>query len=125
MCGICGFVGSEDRAAVERMRDAMRHRGPDESGTFTDPNVSLGHRRVSFIDLEAGQQPCTNGDRSIAQVYNGEIYNHAELRARLEPLGHRYGSNSDTETSVHAYETYGPACVEKLHGMFAFVLYDR
>jgi asparagine synthase (glutamine-hydrolysing) len=125
MCGICGFVGSEDRDAIVRMRDALRHRGPDEADILTDPEVSLGHQRLAIVDLRTGQQPCYNEDRSIAVIFNGEIYNHEALRAALEPLGHRYRSNSDTETIVHAYETYGPACVEKLDGMFAFVLYDR
>jgi asparagine synthase (glutamine-hydrolysing) len=107
------------------MRDALRHRGPDESGIYSDPDVSLGHRRLSIIDLSTGRQPTYNEDRSVVVVFNGEIYNHKDLRTALERSGHRYASHSDTETIVHAYETYGPACIERLHGMFAFVLYDR
>jgi asparagine synthase (glutamine-hydrolysing) len=125
MCGICGFVGAENLDALLRMREALRHRGPDEASLYTDPEVSLGHRRLSIIDLDTGQQPVYNEDRSVLVVFNGEIYNHQELRAALEQSGHRYASRSDTETIVHAYEAFGPACVERIHGMFAFVLYDR
>ena len=126
MCGICGFVGAQNEDALLRMRDALRHRGPDEASVFSDTDVSLGHRRLSIIDLATGQQPVYNEDSSLLVIYNGEIYNHQELRQELEGFGHRYGSHhSDTETIVHAYESYGPACVERLHGMFAFVLYDR
>jgi asparagine synthase (glutamine-hydrolysing) len=124
MCGICGFVGAENRDALLRMRDALRHRGPDEASVYSDPEVSLGHRRLSIIDLTTGQQPVYNENRSVLVIFNGEIYNHQELRAELERLGHRYTSQSDTETIVHAYESFGPACVERIHGMFAFVLYD-
>jgi asparagine synthase (glutamine-hydrolysing) len=106
------------------MRDALRHRGPDEAGVHVDAQVSLGHRRLSIIDLSTGQQPAYNEDGSIVVVFNGEIYNHQELRAELERAGHRYASHSDTETIVHAYESFGPACIERMHGMFAFVLYD-
>jgi asparagine synthase (glutamine-hydrolysing) len=125
MCGICGFVGPRDREALVRMRDALRHRGPDEAGLFDDDEVSLGHRRLSIIDLTTGQQPTFNEDRSIVVVFNGEVYNHRELRGPLEASGHRYASNSDTETIVHAYEEYGTDCLDRLQGMFAFVLYDR
>ncbi len=125
MCGICGFVGAENEDALLRMRDTLRHRGPDEASVYSDNDVSLGHRRLSIIDLTTGQQPAYNEDRSVLVIYNGEIYNHQELRRVLEHAGHRYGSHSDTETIVHAYESFGPACVERIHGMFAFVLYDR
>ncbi|HKI18886.1 MAG TPA: asparagine synthase (glutamine-hydrolyzing) [Isosphaeraceae bacterium] len=125
MCGICGFVGAENQDALVRMRDALRHRGPDEASVYCDAEVSLGHRRLSIIDLSTGQQPVYNEDRSVLVVFNGEIYNHEELRATLERAGHVYASHSDTETIVHAYESFGPACVERMHGMFAFVLYDR
>ncbi len=125
MCGICGFVGAENGDALLRMRDTLRHRGPDEAGVYSDTDVSLGHRRLSIIDLTTGQQPVYNEDRSVLVIFNGEIYNHQELRSVLERSGHRYASHSDTETIVHAYESFGPACVERIHGMFAFVLYDR
>jgi asparagine synthase (glutamine-hydrolysing) len=125
MCGICGFVGAENGDALLRMRDALRHRGPDEASVYSDLEVSLGHRRLSIIDLTSGQQPVYNEDRSVLLIFNGEIYNHQNLRSVLERTGHRYASHSDTETIVHAYESFGPACVERIHGMFAFVLYDR
>jgi asparagine synthase (glutamine-hydrolysing) len=125
MCGICGFVGAENEDALLRMRDALRHRGPDEASVYSDGNVSLGHRRLSIIDLAAGQQPAYNEDRSVLVIFNGEIYNHEELRTGLEHSGHLYASHSDTETIVHAYEAFGTACVERIQGMFAFVLYDR
>src|SRR6516225_11993789 len=117
MCGICGFVGTENPDALLQMRDALRHRGPDEASVYSDPEISLGHRRLSIIDLTTGQQPVYNEDRSILVIFNGEIYNHGELRALLEHSGHRYASQSDTEAIVHAYESYGPACVERIHVM--------
>jgi asparagine synthase (glutamine-hydrolysing) len=110
---------------VERMTDAIRHRGPDGSGTFQDEFVSLGHRRLSIVDLALGSQPLCNETRDVWIVFNGEIFNHADLRPRLEQEGHRYATHSDTETIVHAYEQYGPDCVQKLRGMFAFAIWDR
>ncbi len=99
MCGICGFVGAENGDALLRMRDTLRHRGPDEAGVYSDTDVSLGHRRLSIIDLTTGQQPVYNEDRSVLVIFNGEIYNHQELRSVLERLGaplrvpFRYGNN--------------------------------
>lgn len=107
------------------MRDSLRHRGPDEAGQFADASVSLGHRRLAILDLAHGQQPVYNEDRSLVLVYNGEIYNHPQLRPQLEQLGHRYGSNCDSETILHAYEAFGVHCLERFEGMFAFVLYDQ
>ena len=96
---------------VERMTDSIRHRGPDARGFFKDPWVALGHRRLSIIDLAAGAQPMTNEDWHPWIIYNGEIFNHADLRPALERAGHRYRSHCDTETILHAYEEYGPDCV--------------
>jgi asparagine synthase (glutamine-hydrolysing) len=129
MCGIAGVVdmegvGADDQALVLRMRDTMVHRGPDDAGIFVDSHAVLGHRRLSIVDLAGGAQPLSNEDRSIWIVYNGEIYNHAELRGQLEPLGHQYRTRSDTETIVHAYETWGEDCVTRFRGMFAFALWD-
>jgi asparagine synthase (glutamine-hydrolysing) len=106
------------------MTDSIRHRGPDESGFYQDSWASLGHRRLSIIDLATGQQPMTNEDGNLQIVYNGEIFNHAELRPDLERAGHRYKTHCDTEAILHAYEQYGPACVERLRGMFAFAIWD-
>jgi len=129
MCGIAGLVAPEqlhadDRARVLQMRDIIAHRGPDDAGIFTDSQAVLGHRRLSIVDLAAGHQPLANEDQTIWIVFNGEIYNHAELRPDLEAHGHRYRTKCDTETIVHAYEQWGDACVERLRGMFAFAIWD-
>ncbi|HNS54270.1 MAG TPA: asparagine synthase (glutamine-hydrolyzing) [Syntrophales bacterium] len=134
MCGICGAVtvngGGIDEAVLRRMTDVMTHRGPDESGVYLrradGMSVGLGHRRLSIIDLtEAGRQPLSNEDGTVWLVFNGEIYNHPELRRELEGGGHRFRSNTDSEVIVHLYEEQGPRCAEKLEGMFAFALWDE
>src|SRR5918999_5275547 len=129
MCGIAGIVASDrldadDRARVVRMRDVIAHRGPDDAGLFVDDRAALGHRRLSIVDLAAGHQPLANENDAIWIVFNGEIYNHADVRPGLEAAGHRYRTRSDTETIVHAYEQWGDACVEHLRGMFAFAIWD-
>ena len=130
MCGIAGIVKRDpretvDEARLKRMRDVLRHRGPDGEGLLLDGPVGLGHRRLAIIDVAGGHQPMANEDETIWIVYNGEIYNHAALRPGLEARGHRYRTRSDTETIVHAYEDDGERCVERLDGMFAFALWDR
>src|SRR6266705_897915 len=130
MCGIAGLMkfGQDARAdsgAVRQMCAAMTHRGPDDEGVYTDGPVGIGMRRLSIIDVAGGHQPISNETGTIWIVFNGEIYNHAELRKKLEPLGHRYRTNSDTETIVHLYEEYGRDCVQHLRGMFAFAIWDR
>src|SRR5437899_2587240 len=130
MCGIVGIVNldpreSVDEALLKRMRDVLRHRGPDGEGLWTEGPVGLGHRRLAIVDVAGGQQPMPNEDESCWIVYNGEIYNHAALRPGLEARGHRYRTRSDTETILHAYEEDGERCVERLQGMFAFALWDR
>lgn len=116
-----------DRSPAEEL-DAMsrvlRHRGPDDRGGLFSGPVALGFRRLSIVDLSGGHQPMCNEGRNVWIVFNGEIYNHAELRPRLEKLGHRFNSNSDTETIVHLYEEYGDDCVRHLRGMFAFAIWD-
>ncbi|HKY20056.1 MAG TPA: asparagine synthase (glutamine-hydrolyzing) [Vicinamibacterales bacterium] len=128
MCGIAGVVTSASSATpdgvLRRMTDAIRHRGPDDSGYYQDAFASLGHRRLSIIDLSTGDQPMFNESGSMCVIYNGEIFNHAELRPVLERAGHQYKTKSDTETILHAYEEYGPDCVTKFRGMFAFALWD-
>jgi asparagine synthase (glutamine-hydrolysing) len=106
------------------MRDVIRHRGPDDEGLFIDGNVGLGHRRLSIVDVAAGHQPMTNEDGTLRITFNGEIYNHAELRPGLEARGHVYGTHCDTETILHLYEEMGARCVEQLRGMFAFAIWD-
>src|SRR5215203_4853414 len=126
MCGIAGFVdttrsGSFDPVAtLERMNDAIVHRGPDDDGTFFDGGVALGMRRLSIIDLAGGKQPIATDDGRFTIVFNGEIYNFRELRAELESRGQRFRTKSDTEVILRAYAEYGESCVEHLRGMFAF-----
>ena len=129
MCGITGIVASdrlcdEERARLARMRDVLAHRGPDEAGLYCDDHAGLAHRRLSIVDLAQGHQPLANEDGTIHVVFNGEIYNHADIRPDLESAGHRYRTRCDTETIVHAYEQWGDACVERFRGMFAFAVWD-
>jgi asparagine synthase (glutamine-hydrolysing) len=109
---------------VRRMRDVLAHRGPDDAGIVADERAALGHRRLSIVDLAAGHQPIANEDETVWIVFNGEIYNHADVRPELEGAGHRYRTRSDTETILHAYEQWGDACVDRLRGMFAFAIWD-
>jgi len=130
MCGIAGLVSSDHlesdapRRAV-RMRDVIAHRGPDDCGMYFDGRAALGHRRLSIVDLRNGQQPLSNEGGDVWVVFNGEIYNHADVRRDLEARGHRYRTKSDTETIVHAYEEWGDDCVVRFNGMFAFALWDE
>jgi asparagine synthase (glutamine-hydrolysing) len=130
VCGIAGIVEhSEDREApkvvLEAMLRTIEHRGPDDSGLHLDGPVGLGIQRLKIIDLEGGHQPMTNEDGSVWVVYNGEIYNHLSVRRTLESRGHRFRTDhSDTEAIVHAWEEWGEACVQELHGMFAFAVWD-
>jgi asparagine synthase (glutamine-hydrolysing) len=129
MCGIAGRVtwdprGSVDHDLIGAMTDAVRHRGPDAEGLHVAEGVGLGHRRLSIIDLATGDQPLANEDGTIWTVFNGEIYNFADVRRELESHGHRFRTSSDTEVLVHGYEQWGAALVERLRGMFAFAVWD-
>jgi asparagine synthase (glutamine-hydrolysing) len=130
MCGICGAIALDGPlapgicAALPAMTAAIGHRGPDAEGFFTDDVAALGHRRLSIIDLATGDQPMTSEDRSRWIVFNGEIYNHREVRRQLVSRGHVFRTSSDTEAILHAYEEYGSGCVDRLEGMFAFAVYD-
>jgi asparagine synthase (glutamine-hydrolysing) len=133
MCGICGILAFNDGFACDgrvavAMRDTMIHRGPDDAGVWVSPTgrVALAHRRLSIVDVShSGHQPMSNEDGSVWISFNGEIYNHAELRSELEARGHRYRSRCDTETIVHLYEEEGARCVERLDGMFAIAIWDE
>jgi asparagine synthase (glutamine-hydrolysing) len=131
MCGINGIALSSrssrvvSRDVLEKMRDVIRHRGPDDEGIFIDGNVGLGHRRLSIVDVAAGHQPMANEDGTLHITYNGEIYNHADFREMLEARGHVYQTHCDTETILHLYEEHGAGCVEHLRGMFAFAIWDQ
>ncbi len=125
MCGICGFYGFEDKAFLKELTKTIQHRGPDQEGYFSDENCSLGHRRLSIIDLsEKGRQPIHNEEQDIWITYNGELYNFQEIKEKLENKGHRFYTNTDTEVIVHAYEEYGINCVNQFNGMFAFAIWD-
>jgi len=130
MCGICGIVLSDPDARVnprviERMSDAIAHRGPDDDGQYLNGRVGLGFRRLSIIDLSGGHQPMANEDETVWIAYNGEIFNHAEHRAPLEARGHRFRTRSDTEAIVHLYEEHGSTCPRELRGMFGFAIWDE
>ena len=125
MCGIVGFNWRDERV-IESATEILAHRGPDAGGVYVDNCVSLGHRRLSIIDLsEHGRQPMCNEDGTVWVTYNGEIYNFQELREALAAKGHSFRSRTDTEVIVHAYEEYGPDCIQRFNGMFAFALWDR
>jgi asparagine synthase (glutamine-hydrolysing) len=130
MCGIAGFISDKDESFEEKskklhaMCEIMQHRGPDENGTLIRDKVALGMQRLAIIDLKGGSQPIFNEDNSLAIIFNGEIYNYRELKTELEKRNHKFKTNSDTETILHAYEEFGIDCVKHLRGMFAFAIYD-
>lgn len=126
MCGIAGFVNNKNdkQVIIKRMTDRIIHRGPDAEGFYVDDNIALGHRRLSIIDLNSGDQPIYNEDKSIVVVFNGEIYNFIELRDELKKKGHKFMTKADTEVLVHGYEEWKENLPKKLRGMFAFALYD-
>jgi len=139
MCGITGFIHLSvasttasptdnsvvDQALLAQMNQAQFHRGPDEGGEYLDESVALGHRRLSIIDLSSGQQPMASDDGEYVLIFNGEIYNFKQIRKELESLGHIFHSHSDTEVILHAYMQWGPACVDKLQGMFTFAIWHK
>jgi len=130
MCGICGVFYTDRTRRVERntlaeMNQRIVHRGPDDDGCFVEENIGLAMRRLSIIDIKTGHQPIANEEENVWIVYNGELYNHQDLRKHLEARGHRYRTRSDTETIVHLFEEYGRDCVKYLRGMYAFAIWDR
>ncbi len=129
MCGFAGFfntpVATDKQATIRAMADRIVHRGPDDADYYVDENISLGFRRLSIIDLDGGRQPILNEDKSMALVFNGEIYNYQSLREDLLKRGHTFTTKSDSETILHGYEEYGPEILQKLRGMFAFVIWDK
>ena len=128
MCGIVGFVSKnsseKDRTILEKMNEAIAHRGPDDDGFYLGEGVALGMRRLSIIDLAGGKQPIHNADKTKWIVFNGEIYNYQQLREDLEKRGHKFYTNSDTEAIVHLYDEYGADCLLHLRGMFAIAIWD-
>ena len=130
MCGLAGIYHPNrapiDRSLLTRMTGVLAHRGPDGDGFHVEPGVGLGHRRLSIIDVAGGTQPMWNEDHSVVIVFNGEIYNFPELWPKLKALGHVFRSDhSDTEAILHAWESWGPDCLQHLNGQFAFALWDR
>ena len=130
MCGIVGIFDRTgerpiDRDLLNRMNETQFHRGPDEGGLYTEPGLGFGHRRLSIIDLSAGQQPMQSADGNVVLVYNGEVYNFHDLRKELEGLGHVFKTTCDTEVVLAAWQAWGEACVQRLRGMFAFAIWDK
>ena len=128
MCGFVGFIGNQNNKdkIIEEMMDTIIHRGPDGSGKYTDENVALGHRRLSIIDVsESGNQPIFNSDQSMVLVFNGEIYNYKEIKAELLEKNYSFKTETDSEVILLGYEEWGEKIVEKLRGMFAFVIWDK
>ena len=128
MCGICGIVridrGTVDPGTLKKMNNEIVHRGPDGDGYHFSPGIGLGMRRLAVIDLNTGDQPISNEDKTVWIVFNGEIFNFPELREALMVLGHSFYTQTDTECIVHLYEEYGDDCVHHLRGQFAFALWD-
>ena len=129
MCGIVGFVDhkslKEKKTIIKKMAERIKHRGPDDAGYFSDDIISLGHRRLSIIDLKSGKQPIYNEDETKVIIFNGEIYNYKELREELIKKGHTFKTETDTEVLIHGYEEYHEHLFPKLRGMFAFIIYDK
>src|SRR3954469_2154773 len=130
MCGLTGYCNfidgiEPDRELLAKMAESLVHRGPDSSGYFADSYVGFGFRRLRIIDLESGEQPLYNEDRSVVLVCNGEIFNYKELRAELAARGHVFSTRSDIEVILHLYEERGMDLLNAINGQFAFALYDR
>lgn len=127
MCGFTGFVGNIDNKeqVLENMMNTIVHRGPDSAGQFLDEDAALGFRRLSIIDISAvGDQPLYNEDRTKVLVFNGEIYNYQELREELIAAGHTFTTHTDSETLLHGYEEWGEQLVDRLRGMYGFVIWE-
>ena len=128
MCGIAGFVDKtikNKEKVIKDMAERIKYRGPDGEGYYIDDNVALAHRRLAIIDLSSGGQPQYNEDKSMVIVFNGEIYNFAELKTELKKCGHKFSNKSDTEVIIHGYEEWGTNVTSKLRGMFAFAIWDK
>lgn len=126
MCGFCGFTGelTDREGYLRQMTEKITHRGPDADGYYLDDTLAMGFRRLSIIDLEAAQQPLYNEDKTLALMFNGEIYNYQELREELQALGHRFATNGDGETLLHGYEEWGAELLPRLRGMFGFAIWN-
>ena len=130
MCGICGIIKFDGSPALhpplQSMMQAMKHRGPNDEGTFIDKNTGLGFVRLSILDLSsAGHQPMQSKDERFTMVFNGEIFNYVELREELRQLGHQFDTQTDSEVLLAAYQEWGEDCLHKFNGMWALAIYDR
>ena len=128
MCGFVGFTNHIDNSNVVlgEMLDKIKHRGPDAEGTYIDEDIALGHRRLSIIDVsEAGTQPLYSEDGNLALLFNGEIYNYQEIRARLIEAGYHFATQTDSEVLIYGYQEYGADLLQQLRGMFSFVIWDK
>ena len=129
MCGFVGYIDGGETQLMEpvlhAMADRIRHRGPDDADYYMDGEISLGFRRLSIIDLEGGRQPILNEDGSLVLLFNGEIYNYQELREELIKAGHVFTTKTDSETILHGYEEYGKKILDRLRGMFAFIIWNK
>ena len=127
MCGFVGYVNQTDIPdnTIEKMADRIRHRGPDDEAYFADEGAAMGFRRLSIIDLAHGKQPMYNSDETKVLTFNGEIYNYREIREELKALGYEFRTDVDSEVLIHGYDAWGPKLLDKLRGMYAFVIYDR
>jgi len=130
MCGIAGYLElnkakKPDHQLISRMVNSIHHRGPDEFGAFFDNYCSMGHARLSIIDLSTGSQPLSNENNNLWIVYNGEIFNYKELRIELEQAGHQFRTQSDTEVIIHAFEQWGEDCLNRFNGQFSFAIYNK
>ena len=126
MCGFVGYINKEkDKTeTIKKMADLIAHRGPDSEGYYCDKNIALGFRRLSIIDLKSGSQPIYNEDKTKVIIFNGEIYNFESLKEELIKEGHKFTTKTDTEVLLHGYEQWQEKLLDKLRGMFAFVIYD-
>ena len=128
MCGIIGIIrknSSVEKEELIEMNNTQVHRGPDGEGYYNDKNIGFGHRRLSIIDIESGQQPMSTNNNNYWITYNGELYNYLELKSELEAKGHEFSTKSDTEVVVYAYKEWGKECLNKFRGMFAFAIHDK
>ncbi|MCQ2512454.1 MAG: asparagine synthase (glutamine-hydrolyzing) [Lachnospiraceae bacterium] len=126
MCGICGFTGQKTDydQTINKMMEVITHRGPDSEGIFSDDYISMGFRRLSIIDVNDGNQPIYNEDRTLVLTFNGEIYNYRELKKELLALGHKFYTDTDSEVLIHGFEEWGVDLLQKLRGMFGFAIYN-